>query len=819
MKKIFLILISLFFTLHLFSQNKDKNFTAVRTEHAPKIDGELSDEIWKSANILTDFTQNIPNEGLVPTEKTEVKILYDDYAIYVYAMMYDNHPDSIYKELGVRDAYLRADLFRICFDTYNKQQDAYYFEVYASGVQRESKYSDGLYDAVWDSKVKILSNGWCVEMKIPYSALRFPSVNEQIWGFQTTRTIERKKEFDQWALIPKTVNNSLVHWGQLYGIKNINAPLRLSITPFFSTYYEKTPNTFNSNEKSYTKSISYNFGADLKYGIDEKFTLDLTLFPDFGQVQSDSKVKNLSYNEITYNENRSFFKEGTELFNTNSLFYSRRIGKTPKEFYQVESQLENGETVVENPSKVKLLNAIKVSGRNNNGLGIGVFNAVTDNMYATVENAEGTQRKILTEPLTNYNIIVFNQQLKNNSSAYIINTNVWRDKTFNHANVTASGLTLENKKHSYALDAFGILSQKFTKNDSLSNTYNDLIGYRYFIGIKKISGNFQFGASHTFINKTFDSRDLGYYITGNIMRERIYAGYYSFKPTKIYRENYLDIYADYSINPETGKRNGNTISLSNYTALLNYSSLNIYFETTPFIFYDYYEPRVDGRYSRVFRYYYLNSGWGSDSRKDLRLSLQLIFGDFTERFEGKLYSVSSTIRYRFNDKLNVRYSFRYMDDTYNIGFVNTTADDNIIYGGRELITWENSASVQYLIKNDIAFTIEARHYWNTGNYKQYYDLLEDGDILENNSYAENHNFSYNTISLDCTFSWQFAPGSSINIVYKNNIEQEDQNLDGTYSTNFKRTIDLPNTNSISFKFIYYLDYQNVKLIKLKNSKS
>jgi len=405
MKIKLLLLLFVLINSDLIAQKSNLVYKTIRISQAPKIDGVMNDEAWQNAEILSGFTQNIPDEGKPITQKTEARIVYDNSAIYIAAMLYDSHPDSILRELGVRDAILSADLFRFCIDPYNNQQDAYYFEVYSSGVQRDYKLTDALFDAVWHSKTQITNEGWSVEIKIPYSAIRFPSQSQQEWGLQVTRTIERRKEFAQWALTPKSVSNVLPYWGKLQGISDINAPLRLSVTPFVSTYYEHAPIENNNINTKYNNLFSYNFGADLKYGIDEKFTMDLTLLPDFNQVQSDNKVKNIGYQEITYDEKRAFLKEGVELFNKNQMFYSRRIGKTPTDYDNVESQLSSGEKIISNPSKVKLLNAIKLSGRNNNGLGMGFFNAITDNMYAEIEDSAGNKRKIRTEPLTNYKVV------------------------------------------------------------------------------------------------------------------------------------------------------------------------------------------------------------------------------------------------------------------------------------------------------------------------------------------------------------------------------------------------------------------------------
>ncbi|HKR07372.1 MAG TPA: DUF5916 domain-containing protein, partial [Bacteroidia bacterium] len=425
MRKILLLIIISFLFASAKSQqlpppDTTKKYLATRVSAAPKIDGILDDDIWKNSTALSDFVMSRPIENSAPTQKTEFKIIYDNTAIYVSAMMYDTAPDSILHELGLRDAQdpngnqnsaidLNADYFRFVIDPYNARQDAYDFGIYASGVQADSKFSDLTFDAVWESAAKINDKGWAVEMKIPYSAIRFPKKEVQTWGLQITRNIRRNREFDQWCLTPSGAYNSQLYWGTLNGIEKVKPPLRLSLTPFISGYMDRSPLYDSDTSFSYTNSFSYNVGADIKYGIDERFTLDMTLLPDFGQVQSDNKIKTLGYEEITYNENRSFFKEATELFDKSGLFYTRRIGKVPSGFYDVESQLLDGEKIKDNPSQVKLLNATKISGRTDGGMGIGFFNAVTDNMYAIAEDANGNTRKILTEPLTNFNVIVFDQ--------------------------------------------------------------------------------------------------------------------------------------------------------------------------------------------------------------------------------------------------------------------------------------------------------------------------------------------------------------------------------------------------------------------------
>ena len=810
-----LIIFSILFSIFSFTiaQQIKREYAIRKTIAKPKIDGNLDDTCWQKANIASELLQLRPFEGKPATKNTEVKILYDDNALYISAMMYDASPDSISKELSKRDDMnVNADALYIGFIPYN-QLDAYVFGITAAGVQCDVRDSDPTFDAVWESAVKINKYGWAAEMRIPFSAIRFPSEQIQSWGFQFTRDIKRIGEYDQWALTPPSLSNSRLNWGKIIGLENINAPLRLSLTPFISGSYINYPVT-SENNNSYINSYSYNLGADLKYGIDEKFTLDLTLLPDFNQVQSDNKVKNLGYNEITYNENRPFFKEGTELFNKNALFYSRRIGQMPSGYYQVQYQLNDGEYIRENPTKNRLLNAIKLSGRNNNGMGIGLFNAVTDNSYAVIEDSVGNRRKILTDPLTNYNILVFDQQIKNNSSVYLINTNVIRTKNYQKANVTGVGFTLNNKKNTYAIDGNMALSQKFTKDDSIPDTYSDLMGYRYFFGFRKSSGNLQYGLSHTFLNKTYDSRDLGYYVIGNKSIKRIYLNYNIYKPNKLFRNSYNTISFDYGTNPQNSNLIFSQVFLNFYFTLLDYSAFSIGANTSPLRAYDYFEPRIEGRYSRTFRYYYIFSDFNTDARKALALELHFEGGDFLEDFKGIGFGNQTGIRYRINDRMQVKYIFNYNNDSYNIGFANFRDNYEVIYGGRQLKTYINSLNISYLFSKDMNISLVARHYWNTGKYKKYFLLLENGELSEINDYTSNCDFNYNVFNIDLIYTWQFAPGSTLSVVYKNSIESESDIINPSFKNNFDQTLNLPAENSVSIKLLYYLDYQNIKNSKV-----
>ena len=362
--------------LDLLSQTK-KSIHAVRTNASIKIDGEMDELDWANAPAANEFVMYEPYNGKTPSLPSEVRFLYDDAALYVGAVLYDSALDSINTSLAKRDNNSAvADYFGVFLSPYNDGLNAFQFWVLASGVQLDCKHTGGNDDyswsAVWQSATKVTDKGWVVEMKIPYSAIRFPKKDIQEWGLNICRNVRRKGEWSSWNFIDKSVNGLVNQSGLLQGIEKVAPPLRLSFTPYLSSYYE-----WNGIE--HKNQSSMRGGMDLKYGINESYTLDMMLIPDFGQVQSDDAVLNLSTIETKFNEKRNFFSEGTDLFSKGGIFYSRRIGGRPAHFSDAGSNLAKHEAVSTNPSTIQLLNATKISGRSKSGLGVGFLNAMGSN--------------------------------------------------------------------------------------------------------------------------------------------------------------------------------------------------------------------------------------------------------------------------------------------------------------------------------------------------------------------------------------------------------------------------------------------------------
>lgn len=808
MPKIIFTIFLLCFSLVLFGQ-APKKMTATRVDKAPKIDGQLNDVVWKNAPIFSDFVELKPNPGRKEAEnqRTEIRILYDDVAIYIAARMYESNVDSIAHEFAARDQVGNADYIGVVFDTYFDKINANGFYVTAAGSQFDAKYStdseDENWNAVWESAVSTDAQGWSAEFKIPYSALRFSSNTVQNWGINFSRQRQKANQQLFWNPINPAVNGFVNQEGELENLQNIKAPLRLSFSPYISSYVNHYPSQGLGIPST---TSSFNGGMDVKYGINQSFTLDMTLVPDFGQVRSDNQVLNLSPFEVKFDENRSFFTEGTELFSKGDLFYSRRVGARPINFYEVQNQLQANEYVVENPSESRLLNATKISGRTAQGLGIGFFNALTNKMAAVVENNLGERRFIETQPLSNYNILVFDQTLKNNSSVSFINTNVTREGSADDANVSAFMFTLNDKKNNYFVSTMGRMSNLSAGLNHAANT-----GFTYDLFFGKKSGNFTWSLYQSAKDDKYDPNDMGILFNNNNVESGINLSYNVYKPSKWFNKSqswfnytYIDRFR-----PSAYQASG--INMGSWMQFKNFWSANIHIDYQ-LDGNDFYEPRTIGE---VFK---TGANQGFSLRVNSNRSKKYGGGGYLsyrsqELFAGKGYGYGFYQNYRVNDKLafgvdlNVNPQFNY---TSYLDYV--SASDEIIFSRYDRRTVESSIDGKYSFSNKMGIQFRARHYWSDRRNKQAYTLTNQGGLQASNSYvlSPTADVNYNTFNIDMVYTWQFSLGSEFSITWKNSAQTFENMTKPGYGTNFNNTLKSPQNNTVSLKLLYYIDYLNLR---------
>jgi len=771
-----------------------KKITIPRITEAPKIDGILDDAAWQDAPIATDFVERMPNNGkpIADSLKTDVKIVYDNAGIYFGATLKDPEPDKIPKELTERDGIGNDDFFFILLNGYNDRQQSLQFIVTAAGVQYDAKMTNGNEDSswngIWYSAIKINDDNWVAEIFIPYSEVRFPNKNVQEWGLNMEREFRRNRTRYSWSHVDNAKGAFSIYDGEIHGIENIKSPTRLSFQPYVSAYVNDYDNK--------TETI-FNGGLDLKYGINDAFTLDMVLIPDFGQSKFDAEVLNLSAFEVQYVENRPFFTEGTELFTKGDLFYSRRVGGYPSG----NVNLSENEEIENFPSTVDLINAFKISGRTDGNLGIGVFNAITERTFADIKNTETSEtRKILVEPLANYNVLVLDQRFGDNSSVSFVNTNVIREGDFRDANAAGLYIDLTNKANTfnYSANAEG----SWVKEDSTK------FGMEGRAGIAKISGKNRISGEINFRTVDYDINDLGFSTNTNFINYYGYYGYRYLQPKGFLNNLNLNFNLNYTRRLEPDLYNNFNFNFNSSFTTKKFLGFGGGFEMTPFGTNNIYEPRVEGRHVKVPDYYDIWGWISTDYRKKLAMDFTIDWYKYNEAGRGEL-RFELRPQFRVSDKLKMFLATNVILSDKEEGFVDFM-DEDIIFGKRDRNTVINSLESQYIFNNKMALNLAFRHYYSEVEYTQFYTLQNNGELLENPFYNEEHDATYNNWNIDLRFSWWFAPGSQLTLLYRNAMESyvSDSRLD--FSNNFKNLFDEPQLNSLSLRVSYYLDYNRVK---------
>lgn len=774
---------------------------------SPKIDGQILEKVWASAPVLTEFLEFEPNNGEAAAERTEVRILYDDVAIYVSAMLYDSKPEEVQKQLGDRDSGddVNADLFGIGFDTYDDDQNAFVFFVSAAGVQTDARMSqlgyDEVWDAVWKSAVKTHGQGWSVEMEIPYSALRFPKAEVQNWGLQLRREMRRMRKTFTWSYQSRAVEGDVNQWGTLEGLANLEPPLRLSLTPYVSGYVERLSPGKTGTDPAATNQY-FSAGADLKLGLTESFTLDMTLVPDFGQVRSDNQVLNLGPFEVFFQENRPFFTEGTELFNIANVFYSRRIGAQPRHYWAVQDSLREGETITSNPNATRLVNAFKISGRTQKKTGLGFFNAMTSPSRAIVSSEEG-EREVETQAFTNYNVAVADQSLGNNSFVSLINTNRLELDGF-MANVTAGRLRLADNDNTWFVQGEGSVSQRW---EDIKEGRPEF-GHKYFYRAGKASGNFTFDIGQNVESDTYNPNDMGFLMAPNEftdfanIRYNIYKPFWKlagqFNSISLTRQSLYKPYRfqEYRINAES------------FFQFKSFDFTGLWGWLSPGTRFDFFEPRVQGRVMKKPGVggggFFLSTNYARQWALDLNLGVYA-----QPVWEGYGYDASIGPRFRFSDRFQLIHNLYYNVNENDRGFVTFDSLNNSLIGTRDRKDLVNTLTATYSFTPRMNLSFRARHYWSRVSNDNIEVLLESGDLGET-SYSENHDINFNAFNIDCIFRWRFAPGSDIFIVWKNSILESGDQLIPSFGDNLRNTFESPQVNSLSLRVLYFLDFDRFR---------
>ena len=493
-----LSILCFFFLLQTgYAQEENKNSSVpkriyttkyVSPANAPIIDGKLNDAGWELVEWESDFIENEPDENTPPTFQSRFKILYDDKNLFIGIQSFDKAPDSIINRLSRRDGFV-GDRVNVLIDSYHDKRTGFVFTTTAAGVKGDEIVTDNgdniddSWNPVWYTKSNIDAEGWTAEMKIPLSQLRFGKAEEQVWGLNIVRRIFRNNETSLWQRIPADAAGFVSEAGELHGLKGLIPQRQLEIQPFtvlqYDTFPKETNNPFRDGD-----DFTLNGGLDAKIGITNDLTLDLTVNPDFGQVEADPAAIALDGFEVFFREQRPFFVENKNIFdfrfggNQDNLFFSRRIGRNPQ-----GSVSTDGNDFIDRPANTTILGATKFSGKTKNGWSIGLLESITSREFAEIANNESTdtRRKAIIEPLTNY-LVARAQKDFNDRNTFVggiftaTNRNLGDQLSFNY---DAANEEYVNSQSGAVLDPFTFDKKENNLNLLRESAYTGGIDFRH----------------------------------------------------------------------------------------------------------------------------------------------------------------------------------------------------------------------------------------------------------------------------------------------------------------------------------------------------
>ena len=582
---------------------------AHRLTTPPTLDGLLTEPDWNIAGVATGFTVFEPNEGEAPSQRTEARVLFGDEAIYVGIRAFDTAPDSIVTRLARRDERAHSDWVDVVIDSYHDRRTAFRFGVNPAGVKVDGYMfddteEDDSWDAVWDVATHTDEHGWTAEFRIPYSQLRFDGAARQTWGINFARFIARHLEMSLWAPISRGDGALVSRFGDLEGLSDLSPPTRLEIMPYSVVRMERFPG--NTADPFYDPhDYSSTVGADVKYGLTTDLTLDLTVNPDFGQVEADPAQVNLSAFETFFPERRPFFVEGSGIFAfrfsegggdmaREGLFYSRRIGRPPRGRVRDAAYEES-------PGRTRILGAMKVSGKTGSGWSLGLLHAVTGREEARTADIDGTVGEQMVEPTAHYGLARVSRDFREGRSAVgIISTWTRRGpgpaaELALHQGAYAGGV---DARHRFGGDRFivtGYLlgstvrgseaaiartqrspARYYQRPDGDHTLYDptrtSLNGWAGSATLAKISGGYwRFATGAMARSPGFDSNDLGFMREADFVLPFAWVGYQRFRPAWHF-QNWsvgVDTWAPYSFGGE-GYRKG--VNLNGNFTLNNFWS-------------------------------------------------------------------------------------------------------------------------------------------------------------------------------------------------------------------------------------------------------
>jgi len=828
-----------------------RTYFATRTAIKPRIDGKINDECWSQGVWSGDFTQQQPHQAKAPSQRTEIKILYDNDNLYIATKCYDNEPEKIRPILGRRDA-LAGDISGVAIDSYHDKQTAYEFNVTAAGQKVDllhlGSYGwDFNWNAVWEGKAFVGDSLWSSEMRIPFSQIRFTEQENQVWGMHIWRWIDRLQEESQWKLIPVDAPAMVYLFGELRGIEGISHKKNFEIMPYASAKF--VPNS------SPDKSLKWGVGLDGKIGITSNFTVDYTINPDFGQVEADPSVLNLTAFETFYEEKRPFFLEGNSILDfkmgDDLLFYSRRIGQAPSYYPNVEP----GQTV-SMPENTTILSALKLTGKTKKGLSVGVVQSFTARENSTVYSADKNE-KVAVEPFTNFMVGRIKQDMNNGNTVIggMVTSSIRNIRDvqldFLPGSSYTGGLDLEHnwKNRKYFVDFKGFFSQVngskaaitqlqqstahyFQREDAshltLDPDLTSLSGYGGMFNVGKRSGKFRVTTGVDWRSPGVDLNDIGYLRQADYVKQNLELTYKVDKPYGILM-NY-----SYGLMQSHEWSFGGENLMDKLTFVTKFRFKNMWITNFSLLRnFNTFDTRELRGGPKLFK-----DNMTEGSLQVLTNSVKKLSGGIASTLTVSNDKISQEndyvllMKWQMNNRLSISTQTGYHIGTDNQQYVRTyfgVNNNDYIVGKIDQKTLYTTIRFEYYVSPELSFQYYGSPYASIGKYSEFrsvanagsrdlntrynpltilgvadntYSMDSNGDHVEDFK-MKNPDFNFQEFRSNLVGRWEFSPGSTLYLVWTNTRSLYSDTYKSSVLDSFGGISNLKANNVFMVKFNYW----------------
>lgn len=864
---------------HSQSAEDTSNLYARKTLHAvriagdkPVIDGKLDEAAWRLAPMATDFIQSQPNPGKPASQKTEVRFAYDDDAVYVAARMYDTHPDSMVAQLARRDNDIYSEWLLVAIDSYFDRRTAFTFGLNPKGVKMDvllydDTNDDESWDAVWDGAARMDSLGWTAEFRIPLSQLRFSKAadgGETIWGIEFLRKIARTNEEAFWAPLRKDANAVVSAFGDLRGISGLQPPRRMEVLPYTMSRLVRAPGE-DANPFYHSSDGAVGAGADVKLGVTSDLTLTATINPDFGQIEADPSVVNLTAYETFFPEKRPFFVEGFDIFNARigvgdgdsgneSLFYSRRIGRSPQGDVPDEAQFSDY------PQAATILGAAKLSGKTKNGWSVGALSALTARESATYIDELGGRAQSVVEPMTHYGVGRVIKDFNKGQDAFgavftATNRDLPANLQFLRANAYTGGITGRHRwqKGNFELNGFMFGSYVNGDTSAINRTQrssahyfqrpdNDYVDYdpaRTSLGgyaggvefLKMGGGHWRYAAVINARTPGFETNDLGFMQNADQILQVAFVGYNEYKPSKHFNRWNVNL-NQWTSHTFGGELNSFAGNINGSAELKNTAEVWWGVRRAESVLSDGAlrgGPMLRKPGSKGF-----NAGYDSNERKKLNYWFSINYNNEDDT-NGSSIGIWPGMRFRASNQVELRLNPGFSIDNGAWQYVTTTkanGADRYVFASMRQVTTSLTMRLSYTFSPNLSLQLYAEPFISAGDYS---DLKEVADPrarsfgnrfrtythatyhAADNEYAVdrdgngttdftlgNPDFNYRALRSNMVLRWEYRPGSALFLVWSQGRERANDYGDFSLGRDADRLFGAMPTNVLMIKASYWL---------------